>query len=56
MENGLKNRFRAIKFRAVDIFPLKELKNKKNHFLTFDLSDFLIQISKENKSILHKIR
>ncbi len=25
MENGLKNRFRAIKFRAVDIFPSKHL-------------------------------
>ncbi len=25
MENGLKNQFRAIKFRAVDIFPAKNI-------------------------------
>ena len=37
MENGLKNRFRAIKFRAVDIFPTNIVKKQFQNLI------FLVQ-------------
>ncbi len=52
MENGLKKWFRAIKFRAVDIFPSKILFNNifeifQLYFLTFS------QFKKEKKTFFH---